>query len=94
MRWVYMPRAKKVENDDLNTEYLKDYNSLEINLPKYYEGLQLEMEGKFDEAKELYKQNGLNYDYMRVEKLNKELLNQISEDSILEFNDIKLDKDN
>jgi uncharacterized coiled-coil protein SlyX len=83
-----------IENDDLNTEYLKDYNSLEINLPKYYEGLQLEMEGKFDEAKELYKQNGLNYDYMRVEKLNKELLNQISEDSILEFNDIKLDKDN
>ena len=83
-----------IENDDLNTEYLKDYNSLEINLPKYYEGLQLEMEGKFDEAKELYKQNGLNYDYMRVEKLNKELLNQISEDSILEFNDIKFDKDN
>ena len=52
------------------------------------------MEGKFEEAKEIYKSNGLNYDSMRVEKLNKELLNQISEDSILEFNDIKLDKDN
>ena len=83
-----------IESDNLNVEYLKEYNSLEINLPKYYEGLQLEMEGKFEEAKELYRQNGLNYDYMRVEKLNKELLNQINEDSILEFNDIKLDKDN
>ena len=83
-----------IESDSLNTDYLKEYNSLEINLPKYYEGLQLEMEGKFEEAKEMYRQNGLNYDYMRVEKLNKELLNQISEDSILEFNDIKLDKDN
>ena len=83
-----------IESDNLNIEYLKEYNSLEINLPKYYEGLQLEMEGKFEEAKELYRQNGLNYDYMRVEKLNKELLNHINEDSILEFNDIKLDKDN
>lgn len=60
---------------------------------EYYEGLQLEMEGKFEEAKEMYRLNGLNYDYMRVEKLNKELLNQISEDSIIEFNDIKLDKE-
>ena len=78
---------------EYNTDYLKEYNSLEINLPKYYEGLQMEMEGNFEEAKELYKQNGLNYDYMRVEKLNKEILNQINEDSILEFNDIKIDKD-
>ena len=83
-----------IENDKLNNDYLKDSNSLEINLQKYYEGLQMEMEGRFEEAKELYKQNGLNYDYMRVEKLNKELLNQISEDSILEFNDIKIDKEN
>lgn len=83
-----------IESNKLNTEYLKEYNSLEINLPKYYEGLQMEMDGNFEEAKELYKQNGLNYDYMRVEKLNKEILNQISEDSILEFNDIKIDKDN
>ena len=82
-----------IESDKLNTDYLKEYNSLEINLPKYYEGLQMEMEGNFEEAKELYKQNGLNYDYMRVEKLNKEILNQINEDSILEFNDIKIDKD-
>ena len=82
-----------IESDKLNTDYLKEYNSLEINLPKYYEGLQMEMEGNFEEAKELYKQNGLNYDYMRVEKLNKEILNQINEDSILEFNDIKIDND-
>ena len=29
-----------IESDNLNVEYLKEYNSLEINLPKYYEGLQ------------------------------------------------------
>ena len=82
-----------IESDSLNTNYLKEYNSLEINLSKYYEGLQMEMEGRFDEAKELYRQNGLNYDYMRVEKLNKELVNQISEDSILEFHDVEIEND-
>jgi hypothetical protein len=52
------------------------------------EALNLEMEGKFEEAKEIYKQNNLNYDYMRVDKLNKELINQLNDDSIIEFNDL------
>ena len=82
-----------IESDSLNTNYLKEYNSLEINLPKYYEGLQMEMEGRFEEAKELYKQNGLNYDHARVDKLNKELVNQISEDSILEFHDVEIENE-
>ena len=82
-----------IESDSLNTNYLKEYNSLEINLPKYYEGLQMEMEGRFEEAKELYKQNGLNYDHARVDKLNKELTNQISEDSILEFHDVEIENE-
>ena len=82
-----------IESDSLNTNYLKEYNSLEINLPKYYEGLQMEMEGRFEEAKELYKQNGLNYDHARVDKLNKELINQISEDSILEFHDVEIENE-
>lgn len=51
------------------------------------EALQLEMEGKFEEAKDIYKQNNLNYDYMRVDKLNKELVNQLNEDCVIEFND-------
>ena len=82
-----------IESDGLNTNYLKEYNSLEINLQKYYKGLSMEMEGKFDEAKELYKQNGLNYDYARVDKLNKELINQISEDSILELHDVEVENE-
>jgi uncharacterized coiled-coil protein SlyX len=84
---------KLIESDTLDTNYLKEYNSLEINLPKYYEGLQMEMEGRFEEAKELYKQNGLNYDHARVDKLNKELINQISEDSILEFHDVEIENE-
>jgi len=51
------------------------------------EALQLEMEGKFEEAKDIYKQNNLNYDYMRVDKLNRELVNQLNEDCVIEFND-------
>ena len=82
-----------IESNALNMNYLKEYNSLEINLPKYYEGLQMEMEGRFEEAKELYKQNGLNYDHARVDKLNKELTNQISEDSILEFHDVEIENE-
>ena len=82
-----------IESDGLNTNYLKEYNSLEINLQKYYNGLSMEMEGRFDEAKELYKQNGLNYDYARVDKLNKELINQISEDSILELHDVEVENE-
>ena len=64
-----------------------------MNLKKYYDGLTMEMEGRFDEAKELYKQNGLNYDYARVDKLNKELTNQISEDSILELHDVEIENE-
>ena len=82
-----------IESDGLNMNYLKEYNSLEINLQKYYTGLNMEMEGRFDEAKELYKQNGLNYDYARVDKLNKELMNQISEDSILEIHDVEIENE-
>jgi hypothetical protein len=51
------------------------------------EALQLEMEGKFEEAKDIYKQNNLNYDFMRVDKLNRELINQLNEDCVIEFND-------
>ena len=82
-----------IESEGLNSNYLKEYNSLEINLQKYYTGLEMEMQGKFEEAKELYKQNGLNYDYARVDKLSKELNNQISEDSILEMHDVEIENE-
>lgn len=84
-----------LENNNLNSDYIKDNNALEINLNsnivltiEYMEALKFEMEGKFEEAKEIYKQNNLNYDYMRVEKLSKEMNNQMSDDSVIEFNDL------
>ncbi len=52
------------------------------------EGLQFEFEGKFEEAKEIYKENNLNYDYMRVEKLNKEIKLQFKEDTVIELNEL------
>ncbi len=52
------------------------------------EALKLEMEGKFEEAKEIYKQNNLNYDYLRVDKLNKELVNQMNQECVIEFNEV------
>jgi hypothetical protein len=85
-----------LENNSLNSEYIKEFNDLEINLAskffclilEYLEGLQLEMEGKLEEAKDIYKQNNLFNDITRIDKLIKEFENQMPEDSIIEFNDI------
>jgi len=49
--------------------------------------LKLEIEGKFDEAKDIYKKNNLNYDFMRVDKLVKEINNQINDVNVMEFCD-------
>lgn len=76
-----------LENGNLDSEYLKEHNTLDLNLKNYLEGLKMEMLGKFEEAKSIYKSNGLNYDLTRVEKLLKEIKQQISEDSIVELND-------
>jgi len=52
------------------------------------EALKFESEGNFNEAKEIYKKNNLNYDFMRVDKLCREINKQINEDTIVEFNDL------
>ena len=52
------------------------------------EGLQLEMEGKLEEAKEIYKQNNLYNDIQRIDKLIKEFNIQIPDDTIIEINDL------
>jgi hypothetical protein len=52
------------------------------------EALQLEMDGKLEEAKTIYKQNNLYNDIQRIDKLIKEFNSQIPEDSIIEFNDL------
>lgn len=52
------------------------------------EGLQLEMEGKFEEAKKIYQKNSFGYDFSRVEKISNEILKQMKDDTLIEFNDI------
>ena len=52
------------------------------------EALQLEMEGKLEEAKNIYKQNNLYNDIQRIDKLMKEFNSQMPEESIIEFNDL------
>lgn len=49
--------------------------------------MKYEIEGKFEEAKDIYKKNNLNYDFMRVDKLVKEINQQINDHNVLEFCD-------
>lgn len=58
-----------------------------IIILEYNEALKLEVEGKFEEAKDIYKKNNLNYDFMRVDKLVKEINNQINDVNVMEFRD-------
>jgi hypothetical protein len=63
--------------DDISDLELNDFNSWEINLEEYQKALDLEFEGRFEEAKKIYEDNGLNNDVYRVNsilgELNKEL---------------------
>jgi hypothetical protein len=58
-----------------------------LKFSEYNEALKYEIEGKFEEAKDIYKKNNLNYDYMRVDKLVKEINNQINDVNVMEFCD-------
>ena len=52
------------------------------------EGLQLEIDGKFEEAKKIYQKNSFSYDFSRVEKISGEIFKQMKEDTLFEFNDV------
>lgn len=69
---------------------LKDFNSWEINLEDYQKALDLEFEGKFEEAMKIYKDNDLKNDVFRVENISKELNKELREgEKHLIFEDIK-----
>ena len=63
--------------DDIQDLELNDFNTWDLNLEAYQTALDLEFEGKFEEAMKIYEANGLNNDVFRVKsilgELNKEL---------------------
>ncbi|CAI2380730.1 unnamed protein product [Moneuplotes crassus] len=65
--------------DDINDLELSDFNSWEINLEAYQKALNFELEGKFDEAKELYKENNLTSDMNRVANIKTQINKEIVE---------------
>ena len=76
--------------DDITDLELKDFNSWEINLEDYQKALDLEFEGKFEEAMKIYKDNDLKNDVFRVENISKELNKELREgEKHLIFEDIK-----
>lgn len=77
-----------LENDDLNNNYTKEKNTLGLDLNKYMEALNYEMQGKFNQAKEIYKNFGLNYDCTRVQKLYEELSKHTDPDDLFDIQDI------
>ena len=67
--------------------YLQNIKKYLLKLSEYNEALKYEIEGKFEEAKDIYKKNNLNYDYMRVDKLVKEINTQVNDINVMEFCD-------
>jgi hypothetical protein len=53
--------------DDINDLELTDFNSWDINLEAYQTALNYELDGKFEEARKIYKDNNLSSDMARVE---------------------------
>jgi len=48
---------------------LSDFNGWEINLEDYQKALDLEFEGKFEQAQAIYQANGVKNDVVRVKNL-------------------------
>lgn len=59
--------------DDISDLELNDFNSWEFNLEEYQKALDLEFEGKFEEAMAIYEKNDLNNDVLRVKSIMGEL---------------------
>jgi hypothetical protein len=69
---------------------LQDFNSWEINLEEYQKALDLEFEGKFEEAIKIYEKNGLNNDVFRVKSIMGELSKELRDgERHMIFEDIK-----
>lgn len=76
-----------LEMKNFENEYIKENNTMDLNLEDYINALDLEFNGHFKEAKEIYEKNNLKYDINRVEKLAKEIENSFKSDTIFELFD-------
>jgi hypothetical protein len=76
--------------DDISDLELNDFNSWEINLDEYQKALDLEFEGRFEEAMKIYEDNGLNNDVFRVKSILSELNKELRDgEKHLIFSDIR-----
>ena len=76
--------------DDISDLELNDFNSWEINLEEYQKALDLEFEGRFEDAKKIYEENGLNNDVFRVNSILSELNKELRDgEKHLIFSDIR-----
>lgn len=87
---IYKDFETLLRIDDINDLELSDFNSWEINLEIYQTALNFELDGKFDEAKQLYKENNLSSDMTRVDNIQKQINKEMSErDKNIFFSELK-----
>ena len=65
--------------DDITDLELSDFNGWDINLEDYQKALDLEFQGNFMEAEQIYKRSGIKNDVLRVQNLQKELSKELRE---------------
>lgn len=76
--------------DDISDLELNDFNTWDLNLDAYQRALDLEFEGRFEEAMKIYEENGLNNDVFRVKSIIGELQKELRDgEKHLIFQDIK-----
>jgi hypothetical protein len=55
--------------DDITDLELSDFNSWDINLEDYQKALDLEFQGRYEEARVIYEANGIRNDVVRMQNL-------------------------
>ena len=63
--------------DDITDLELSDFNGWEINLEEYQHALDLEFQGRYKEAQEIYESNGIKNDALRVKNLQAEFSKEL-----------------
>lgn len=76
---IYKDFETLLRIDDINDLELSDFNSWDINLEAYQTALNLELDGKFEEAKQFYKDNNLTSDMTRVDNIQKQITKEMAE---------------
>ncbi len=76
--------------DDITDLELNDFNTWDLNLEEYQKALDLEFEGRFEEAMKIYEANGLNNDVLRVKSIIGELSKELRDgERHMIFKDLK-----